>query len=73
MNNELSTFPCSDQVCENKFHLTESFTSVEQVEKQLILCQDCEKIDSNDTIAETTYQNISVLWAERHNQQVGQS
>jgi hypothetical protein len=73
MDNDLYTLPCSDQVCEKKFHLTESFTSLEQIEKQLTICQDCDQAVVTDAIAESTYQKISILWAERHNLQVGQS
>lgn len=73
MNNDLYAIPCSDQVCAKKFHLTKAFDSLEQVEKQLIVCQECQKVENSDTIAQSTYRNISVLWAERHNLQVGRS
>lgn len=71
MDNDSYIPPCSAQVCEKKFHLTKSFSSLEEVEKQLTQCQCCEKIDTIDIIAQRTYQKISVLWAERHNLQVG--
>lgn len=67
----LKSINCTEDECKEK---REKFTfmTIDQLSAQIKQCEKCNSgVFKTNAVAAQTYQSISLLWAEKHNQTIG--